>query len=958
VSQLPRQSPGFALISVLALVTLAALMTTAFLASSRLERMSSRSVGDQARLNIALDMGCDLAQNMLVERSTALHTWVNFVYQADSNGIGYPIQGNFIFNSTPASRGWQYGYLFSPTGVAFRNQVRWSATNPQFGFQVLTGGSQSAFFGAASNSLMPMINWMAANSNSATRITLLGGRTSPPVAWITNFTTVLTTNTSLWLPTHRLAYYVEDLSGFVDAERMGGVVSRSTGTNPQEIQLASLGVTDPSAFTNSRRAFLTWGLLDAFLRTNANTNAALFATGLRSLNGNLTVAGQPKINRGYDRIPPGLGYSMAESNRNSQYPKWNLNGTFTNLAGPYGNANATNVDQIAGVLLTNVPGFTNRAGGFTISANGGATNASAYTGMAYLQTLAANIIDYADTDSDPTTDGTLLTTNRIRPVYRGVDSYPFVNEINKRYLMISNNITNNGRQIVVVTTDFFEIWNPSDKTNASGSLTFLALHNQEIRLGSANTNFNNLTTNTFNNVVIPPNGFRVFACSPVTNIFFIPITNVVNFLPLTETNTSRYWTAWNGRYMDAVLGGVYRLYSTNTNSSGLVLNQPENRAHLPSFVFRNATNGTVTRNAAGDPRAAIYLSGNLEPNDYDKNSSFGGRNRRTGLTTTNQPWYEVRPSTWPDGGHDSLPGNPAGSDATLPTAVAPVVTSNIPPGRISNAGFFSNVVELGAIFDPMQWADPSLGASREGKFVHLSTNGVATNAYGGGNTLRIGRAEHPRFAWTNPVGGTNPAQPNMQQSAAALLDLFTVAQDSRIDEGGKININTAPPAVLRALAAGVVLTNDPNQVPASFSVPTQAVDAFVTGVTNFRAKYPFYSPSQLAFIGTDPGWPNTNSWPAGAVFGTTNFGTGSALVTAWNDAAAEEWFSRIYGLSKTFGRHFRIYVVAQMLSTNTNSAGEYLPRGTPARKYYQVYLRPNDNPAPDVGPLITLRAAY
>jgi len=957
---------GFALISVLAMVTLACLMTTGFLAANRLERMSSRSVGEQARLNLALDMGCDLAQGILVDRTTALHTWINYVYQADSNGIGYPIIGSFLFNTAPGSRGWQYGYLFSPTGVAFRDNVRRFSTNAEFGFRV-TPNSQSAFARAAGSNLASMISGLAANSNGATRIPLLGGRTSPPVAWITNFTTVLTTNTNLWLPTHRMAYYVEDLSGLYDVERMGGATNRSTGTNPQEIQLAAMGITNVATFTNARRAFLTWGLLDAFLRSNFNTNATFFATGLRSLNGTMTASNQTKTNRGYDRIPPGLGYETAETSRTNQPPKRNLNGTFTNTSGPYGNANATNVSTIVAALQSNLPSFTDRAGGFTNSAGGGATNTNAYTGTAYLQTLAANIIDYADADSTPSTDGTGISTNRVRPVYRGVDSCPYVNEINKRYLLSSTSPMTisgiNGLAYRVETTDYLELWNPSSQSTQPGTLTFLAVHGQPATLGFSNISFdrplwasnslgpisNGITSNSLTVPVIPPNGFTTLACPTTTNLFFYGATNNPPVFTLTQEFTnSRYFVAWNGVYYDAAMGGIRR------NSGNLTLNSPANRGNLPSFIYATS-GGNFADPAVGDPRATIYLSQVLDFNAYVGNATFGGRNVRAGSVASTKEYYEVTPAGWPDGGHNSPKGSSPTSDNQLPTSFASMNT-NLSPGRISNFGSFTNICELGGVFDPIQWADPSLGVW-QGKWTNLSVSGISSNSFGGGTSLRVGRAEHPKFAWTNPLGGTNPAQPNMALSAAALLDLFSVNFDSRIDEGGKININTAPPAVLRALAAGVVLTNDPNMSPANLAVPAAAVDAFVRGVTNFRAKYPFYSPSQLSFIGTDAAWPNTNTWPAGAVFGTRDFGTGTTNVNEWNDAAAEEWFSRIYGLSKTYGRHFRVYVVAQMLSTNTNSSG-YVPRGTVARKYYQIYLRPNDNAQPDVGPLITLRAAY
>ena len=52
-----RFSPSFALISVLALVSLAALTATAFLASARLERQATTSIGNSTRLDMALESG-------------------------------------------------------------------------------------------------------------------------------------------------------------------------------------------------------------------------------------------------------------------------------------------------------------------------------------------------------------------------------------------------------------------------------------------------------------------------------------------------------------------------------------------------------------------------------------------------------------------------------------------------------------------------------------------------------------------------------------------------------------------------------------------------------------------------------------------------------------------------------------------------------------------------------------
>ena len=60
-------------------------------------------------------------------------------------------------------------------------------------------------------------------------------------------------------------------------------------------------------------------------------------------------------------------------------------------------------------------------------------------------------------------------------------------------------------------------------------------------------------------------------------------------------------------------------------------------------------------------------------------------------------------------------------------------------------------------------------------------------------------------------------------------------------------------------------------------------------------------------------------------------------VTAWNDQAAEEWFSKIYALSSCQSHNFRIYVVAQLVATN--SSGQTNAIGPLVKKYYHIYAR-------------------
>ena len=958
-------SPSFALISVLALVSLAALTATAFLASARLDRQATRSLGETARLEMACASASACARqtlNVMCQKSwQILPTYWRGTNATDwTNELGYLLIGY----PNAANVRWAYTCGFNPAihkkldTTVFK--IEGINTNP--GSYLSEIGS---FMATLTNGFVT--NPTSTNTN-CTLIPLLGGRTSPPVGWtyiyqdkkIANSTN--TTN----VPIARFSYYMEDLTGLIDAERMGGT-NRTTGTNASEISLTNL-------FTNwSSNSIINAGNYNQFI--NPTNRAKYFSPGMMLYAGGLSTNDLRYFAHGllsWDSFPNTIPMGIAISNTKG-YANANTTTTKVNL-----NSSANlNVSTIATAINANLPGFTNRAGGFCISAGGGAVNTAAYAGTAYVQTLAANIKDFIDTDSDPTTDGTAISTNLIRPVYRGVDSHPFVNEINKRYLLTSTSPMTiggtNGLAFTVETADYLELWNLSSKTSPAGTLQFVAIHGQAGSLGFQPISFanpfgasnslgkvvNGATTNNLAVPAIPPNGFSILACPTVTNLFFYPSTNSPVFTLTQEFTNSRYFVAWNGVYYDAALGGIRR------NSGNLSLGTPANRANLPSFIYATSA-GAFANPAVGDPRATIYLSQVQDFNAYVGNATFGGRNVRAGSVAANREYYEVSPSGWPDGGHSSPKGLSPTSDNQLPTSFTPIKTT-LPPGRISNTGSLSNICELGGVFDPIQWGVPSLGVW-QGKWTNLSTSGVSNNAYGGGTTLRIGRAEHPRFAFTN-LGGTSPV-PNMGLSSVALLDIFSTSDS--YDNGGRINLNTAPAPVLRALAGGVILTNDSGMNPSStLTVPTKMTEAFAQGVMRYRATYPFLSPSQLAFIATDYGATNganhwTNTWPTNAIFGNTNLtisltnapgntlGTIASMgVSAWNDQASEEWFTKIYNLSTVQSWNYRTYVVAQLVNTNG------LPTGPSMRKYYLMYVRYTGTfPSIAAGPYVSFESQY
>ncbi|NBT49780.1 MAG: hypothetical protein EBT07_18590, partial [Actinobacteria bacterium] len=217
------------------------------------------------------------------------------------------------------------------------------------------------------------------------------------------------------------------------------------------------------------------------------------------------------------------------------------------------------------------------------------------------------------------------------------------------------------------------------------------------------------------------------------------------------------------------------------------------------YASQTAING-VPAHTGGDPRAQLFLSGALYNQNYTNGyASPGGRNiGRLQLGT--YPESEVNPAKfWPDSGHTTnsdLGGDPQSATKSPMTFFNTPATNNWVMKR-NDTGAMTNILEMGNIYDPMQWGDQAGSgiANQPGLWTNLTFSATNDSRFGGRNTLRIGRPEFSLFAWTNVSG---QAQPNMQASAAALLDIFCADTNTdanilgRFDDGNQINLNTAP----------------------------------------------------------------------------------------------------------------------------------------------------------------------
>jgi hypothetical protein len=911
-------------------------------------------------LDMALDSGAVAALRLLEYGAGEQFNHVVTYWRGSgandwTNELGYLLIGshqeNDTTNNPPLPLKVKYYFCFSSAALTNLGTNLIEYTNHQ------SAGDQSRFTRQIKQVLEPTNASTRTGTNFAagqfTNIPLLGDIpiptngpnrfTSPPVGWVYINQDVRVkpgqTNTTN-VPVTRFAFYVQDLSSMIDAERMGGKTDRSTGTNPAEISLTNLtgtaltDATTASSFTttNNRAKYLSPGMLVLSNAGKLNTNDLRYVTtGLRHWT------------NAYERIPFGLGYSNCGTNDR---------GTNKYCLEPVSNLTVANIRNH---ITSNCPPF---------ATNGTNGRAGGMDGTAYGTALAANIIDYVDTNSTPTT----TSINGVNIV--GFDSYPLLTHLYDSFLYSSTART-------ITHTTWLQFWNPSTQPTTAINISVNFTNNDTVRYTNSATPAvvvtprlypsPGLTTTNFSIPSISANAgyvinfvrnpaislastdFPLFpAVGPPTvhlnsqalSIAALPCDNSFSYTFAGTTITPAMTLK---RQLDTLSDGV-----TNYSAGFLAGNQ---------YIAAAAVAGT--RLPIHDPRMTPYLG-----------RGTGNQYAQTAYDTTYWRGYVSQqsanlisfgdPTYWPDGSNTNLT---TAQHGTLSSgAPTPGLFTNAQPApcKISNFGSYTNICELGNIFDPIQWAPPGTLTNYANCNITTNTGSVWTtnNLYGGGSTLRIGRPEHSRFAWTKPTGANNsdPSIPNMQMSAAALLDLFCLS--NQFDEGGKINLNTAPAPVLRALAGGILLTN-----AGSHPVPDRMATAFAEGVMRFRAKYPFYSPSQLSFIGTDANWPNTNNWPSNAVFGNKNLinlssGTAEMNLAGWSDQAAEEWFAKIFKFSTVYSRNFRVYVIAQKA---TNQGGTNIGVGPVVRKYYNVLIRQNGEGAgdePGASPVTTFQSYY
>lgn len=759
-------------------------------------------------------------------------------------------------------------------------------------------------------------------------------------------------------PIARYAYWVEDLQGKIDAGSAGNEQGPeqfhqraawpfpAPGLNPQALsdkqaplnQIALYAI-NPNT-TEDAQGNIAKSILknrDILITPDSCLAAADIPTPIqrgadghqidsaaRAVEENLSADLRPYEEQPIIPFAEGIDASAAGT------PKINLNQLLANGAN-------TAIDEMAEHIKKSLPEFDQRKGGFPDD---------------YLRTLAANTIDYADADSDPS-----VSANR----YRGLDACPLVSEFLMRFRW-ENALTENGRKYLVLSVStYVELWNMSNQAvSGNAEVSYETAYkfplgaNPEVSLADLSNATPTLAVSDGRRwfppiaVTLKPNEYRVITCGTITykidagpSSVFIPSPLVLEGETF-GTSGAGYRFKWNGKTVDQSRGGLHR-NNCSLHFPKDTASQPRQRVRT-TIPSHSHTRSGIYCNNMGDPRMAFYNQAPQDANAYPDNYSPNRRNIRWG-TAYNKDSAEkpkvhgrVMPSEWPDGGHNSSYDN--NSFYTTDERIHPDDPRFFPnatsvlrnpeaaeaPMRISNLGRFYSVTELGRIYDPLMWKT-TMPAAANLPWGDVENTSESSGDYGGGNTLRIGRAEHPRFAST----------PGMD--AHRLLDLFHTGISTSDNAGkregpttlvaGHVNLNTATRDVLRALAVGA-MTMDPKisaRISETHSTPNlmappviplkltpqeisnhanQIADAILLA----RKNKPFASPSEIANARGSDGKP---------VFGNKEFLPNGSKVHL-SDSATEECFARIYESVTTRSRNFRIWVVAQAISPSNTIA--------------------------------------
>lgn len=947
---------GFALAGVLVVMAALLLLGVGALTLARIERFTGRSQADLLRARLAAEAGLEECRAML-ESKAANDTYL--VIQGSGDDVTLP--GLFLVGSQTMDDSIRFEFhpLFSAssgtkTSGSLDIPDSGGSLEQPFSYRTLPGPKLAA------------ADWHNVISSNGRQVA-------------------------------RYVFWVEDMQGRLDAKRAGNMDGPgnkhqrlaapfpAAGANPHANEDAALNqvalfAVDPAANV-SKQGELVKHLRDnkPLLLTNASVPAAAGAT--------------PPMERGDDKsladpmlraIEESLTHNLIRYEEQALIPctrgidpdmvgkpKLNLNKL---LAGERSAA----VSEMAGHITAAAPDFASRNPFFPES---------------YAKTLAASALDYADEDSTPS----------IGDGYRGIDAVPLLSEVVLQISYEGIKDVEGRKKLKFRTRLFAELCNPTNKPIREGMARLnyeCALRLEPISANPPGPRFDDpalLDTAVHDLEIIDgqpwsreilvsllPGEYKALRFAEViyqldAGTEWIP--DSVYFGLEESRGEAGVSLMWNGDVVDRAarivrqegltVSRVQQETGEIVESGGFRIGSKKTiaKAALPGLVYDN--NWPSMYYNPGDPRATWHLrDAPLAESAYPENSSPNRRNIRREIYRTDAPskpkvYARMLPSEWPDGGHNAPVGSwaPGTADATAfddpKFAMAyDVASEHAAIQRMSNTGRFYSVCELGRVFDPLMFKPVLADQSAADLFLEKgripagdrwpdALAGQESPYYCGGNTLRIGRPEHPAFL-----------RPEMH--AARLLDLFHTGQSFADDpvkrEGalaliaGHVNLNTASRDVLRAMAAGFLVmdpalakrtsadhdaTSQPPTEPLKLGAPSSQsgdigplADRVADAVIRSR---PYASASGIAMARDETGE---------FIFGNKDqYAEGDDI--EWSDAAAEEVFARMFESSTVRSRNFRVWIVGQALAPGigTNGSPEVLAE---VRTCYDIFVDPGE----------------
>ena len=604
-------------------------------------------------------------------------------------------------------------------------------------------------------------------------------------------------------------------------------------------------------------------------------------------------------------------------------PKYNLNDLATNPA--WGTTPYDRATNIARIIDKNLPKFKQRDPSLAKKGS---------DSFLYLTRLACSIVDYISNTSGPSgpTGG--------EP--SGRDLVPYVTQIAEKCTRTAF-ITNSATNSTTIESQFFvEVWNPTTGVVKGGTPRLVIGNRAYVLFGTAKeTPFAKYDETASLTRELRPNEFAVLAFKPESqtwNSFITPGKDEPgwkNSPAGNENNKNEYFEFyWNGKLVDlsrrpplspaGLEGGLKHLEQALTDSkphwqcltvptySGKDAEPDESAGALDLGKYR----------FVGDPRATFLTSYNWVPiTTYQENTLWNGVVPGGVL---NKGMILDPKNTWKS--RDWIPENPAiGNRPTTVDQMPDQIPSSYRDGIdgktapfVMRKGAMVSLAELGNVFEPAQIDD-------QGTAVNPSQSGVLTCS-AGGRTLRIGQPEF-QFAGTN-----NWDLPGKR--AIELLDLFTVAdqgrrplaKDTSTDTNqlgtnagipGRINVNTAPHAVLTSLFYGIGVTSD--QRATNSRIDARAADDLASVVETNR---PYQKISDLYPLTT-----NLVNAETYTPFLQRNIPGSSPPAAAVFDRAREEAFGKIIGHCILQTRVFHLYVIGEALDPHGKTRGRSLMEG-------------------------------